>query len=192
MASMKRMQQSIRDAVAEVRTGSNELLESARALTVTSHQLATASDEQNLAAQETGEAVSRITARIGRIAESAKDAESTAKESGIRAPPQRGALWKLPDTSSGRRRFVAPRRSRTALPYRGRCSFLHRRTVEEPTKSEARPRDSTMVATRIHRDDASDPPSKSSSLGSPRHFGINPSFSPKSVFQGFAENHHAL
>ena len=82
MASMKRMQQSIRDAVAEVRTGSNELLESARALTVTSHQLATASDEQNLAAQETGEAVSRITARIGRIAESAKDAESTAKESG--------------------------------------------------------------------------------------------------------------
>ena len=83
MASMKRMQQSIRDAVAEVRTGSDELLESARALTVTSHELATASEEQNLAAQETGEAVSRITARIGRIAESARDAESTANESGV-------------------------------------------------------------------------------------------------------------
>ena len=82
MASMRHMQQSIRDAVGQVRTGSQTLLESARALTATSQDLALASEEQNLAAKETSDAVSRITARIGQIAESAKDAESTAQESG--------------------------------------------------------------------------------------------------------------
>lgn len=82
MASMQRMQKSIREAVADVRTGSDALLESARALTVTSCELGIASDEQDVAARETGEAVGRITARIGQIAESAKDAETTAQESG--------------------------------------------------------------------------------------------------------------
>lgn len=82
MASMRSMQMTIREAVAEVRTGSATLLESARALTVTSRELATASEEQSRAAGETVEAVSRITARIGQIAEGAKDAESTAMGSG--------------------------------------------------------------------------------------------------------------
>ena len=82
MASMKRMQQSIRDAVAEVRNGSNALIDSARELTTTSHELAATSVAQNQAAEETGEAVSRITARIGKIAESARDAVIRACESG--------------------------------------------------------------------------------------------------------------
>lgn len=82
MASMRRMQESIREAVAEVRTGSENLLDSARALTATSHQLAVASEEQSQAALETGDAVGRITARIAQITDSAKDAEARAQESG--------------------------------------------------------------------------------------------------------------
>lgn len=82
MASMQHMQESIRHAVADVRTGAEALLESARALTVTSHELGIASDEQDVAARDTAEAVGRITARIAQIAESAKDAELTAEESG--------------------------------------------------------------------------------------------------------------
>lgn len=82
MASMRRMQMSIREAVAEVRTGSATLLESARALTATSSELASASEEQNRAAGKTVAAVTLITARIGQIAESAKDAESIAVNSG--------------------------------------------------------------------------------------------------------------
>lgn len=82
MASMRRMQESIRTAVAEVRTGSVTLLESARALTTTSQELAIASEKQNAATTETSAAISRITERIGKIAGSARDAESTAQESG--------------------------------------------------------------------------------------------------------------
>lgn len=82
LASMKRMQGSIREAVSEVRTGSVKLLESARALSATSRDLASATDEQKRATLATAEAVNRITERIGKIAESISISEATAVRSG--------------------------------------------------------------------------------------------------------------
>lgn len=82
LASMRRMQTSIREAVSEVRSGSAMLLESARALSATSRDLSSATDEQKRATLATAEAVNRITERIGKIAESINVSEATAVRSG--------------------------------------------------------------------------------------------------------------
>ena len=82
MASMKRMQTEIRDAVAHVRSGAEKLLNSARQLTLASQDVSASSVDQAEAALNTTRAVEQITHRIGYISASAKEAENTATKSG--------------------------------------------------------------------------------------------------------------
>ncbi|AEV26870.1 methyl-accepting chemotaxis protein [Azospira oryzae PS] len=82
MASMLRMQTSIRDAVGQVRRGADALLMSAQQLAAASRGVAASSAEQAQAASNTTQAVEQITQRIGQISASAMDAESIAARSG--------------------------------------------------------------------------------------------------------------
>jgi methyl-accepting chemotaxis protein len=82
MASMKRMQTEIREAVAHVRSGAEKLLNSAQQLTLASSDVSASSVDQAEAALNTTRAVEQITHRIGYISASAKEAENTATKSG--------------------------------------------------------------------------------------------------------------